>query len=105
MCDICGAHVPPGSGLEEHLESLKPVPPLDLECRMCGEKFIEHRALRQVCAVRTLATATRIAALLANPFHPYLALTCGLLWAEMKGYAWCKELYRQQSPYPVLCST
>eukprot|EP00392_Amoebophrya_sp_AT5.2_P004539 g4547.t1 len=46
-CGICGQAVPSHWSVHDHVMTLRPLLKLDLECDLCGKKFIEHRALRQ----------------------------------------------------------
>jgi len=46
-CPVCAAAVPLSWNLEDHLATFAPLLGEDLECDLCGKRFIEHRALKQ----------------------------------------------------------
>jgi len=45
-CAICGMKIPRGSTMEAHLEALRPLVGLQVQC-LCGRSFVEERALQQ----------------------------------------------------------
>jgi hypothetical protein len=62
-CPVCSQAVPKSWHIDQHLEMLKPLCGMKAECMVCGDFFIEHRALQQhlnFCRLKANAAASTV---------------------------------------------